>query len=169
MTFKTAPFTIPAPFPAHRGFAVTHYEKMDTQDGVAFRAEVSCEGQVAVTGENSGHGGPTIIDYAGGDLHARFLAIADGTLMDAEGNQPLEDEDDVLELLISTYENERRSVTHTLLRTDLPDPGEDNLPIRDTFSVNGRQPLSTVRGLAIDTAPHCTEWYVPGQGWVSLT
>jgi len=161
-------FRIPNPIPAHRGFEVIHHEEMETSDGVAFRTTVAHGGQDAVHAENSGRGGPTDLDYAGGTLHADFRALADGTLMDDEGAAPLENEEDVLELLTATYENEKRSVKNTLIRGPLPPQSPDTLALRETYVVKGRLTPERARQAALSSTPPCTQWYVPGEGWVDL-
>lgn len=161
-------FQIPVPITAHRGFAVTRHEEIDTRDGVAFRTEISYQGQVAVTGENTGTGGADRIEYRDETVKAAFLALADGTLLDADGQYPAASAEDILEVLISAYESELFSVSDTLMRTDVPPADPDRIVMRETFRFKGRFPLDRARLLAGSNKPPCTQWYVPGTGWIDL-
>ena len=163
-----APFVIPAPIAAHRGFAVTRHRETETDDGVAFSTTVSYQGRSGVTGRNQGNGGADMIDYATRDVEKAFMALADGSLMDSDSQEPCITESDILEVLISTYEAERRSVENTLIRSDVASQDRDTLSTRDEYLLKGHPAIDVVRATALESDPPCTQWYRPGIGWVDL-
>ena len=150
----------------HRGYTVRRYKELNTRDGVAFTCEITLNGAVIGTAENTGTGGATSLYFQPRSAEEGLKALTG--LTDDNGTSPVATTEDIVMLLIAACENEKASRKSTLVRTE---PNQDNgLNLRDHYRVKGRQTLDEVRASVQEARGFkATQLWVPGQGWVVIT